>query len=53
MLEPARRSGMDRRAMPISSGWLQAAMLTYLFGFSVLGVLAYLVYQDQPPLLVA
>jgi len=41
---------MDRRAMPISSGWLQAAILTYLFGFSVLGVLAYLVYQDQPPL---
>ena len=37
---------MDRRAMPVSSAWLQAAMLTYLFGFSVLGVLAYLMYHD-------
>ena len=25
-------------------------MLTYLFGFTVLGILAYLVYRDQPPM---
>ena len=25
-------------------------MLTYLFGFTVLGILAYLVYRDQPPI---
>jgi nitric oxide reductase subunit B len=36
--------------MPISSGWFQGAILTYMLGFSVLGILAYLVYQDQPPI---
>lgn len=36
--------------MPISSGWFQGAILTYLIGFTVLGVLAYLVYRDQPPI---
>jgi nitric oxide reductase subunit B len=39
-----------RRPLPISSVWVQAAVLTYLFGFTVLGVLAYLIYRDQPPL---
>ena len=41
---------MLRREMPISSWWLQGALLTYLFGFSILGVLAYLAYQQQPPI---
>jgi nitric oxide reductase subunit B len=36
--------------MPIASGWLQGAIITYLVGFGVLGVLAYLIYQQQPPL---
>jgi nitric oxide reductase subunit B len=36
--------------MPIARGWFQGALLTYLVGFTVLGVLAYLVYRDQPPL---
>jgi nitric oxide reductase subunit B len=35
--------------MPISARWFQGAMLTYLIGFTVRGVLAYLVYRDQPP----
>ena len=39
-----------RHPMPISSGWFQAAILTYMIGFCVLGILAYLVYQDQPPI---
>ena len=39
-----------RRPLPIASGWFQGAILTFLFGFVVLGVLTYLVYQDQPPL---
>ena len=34
---------MARQAMPISSRWFQGAILTYLLGFTVLGVLAYLV----------
>jgi nitric oxide reductase subunit B len=41
---------MAREPMPISSLWFQGAMLTYLFGFTVLGILAYLVYRDQPPI---
>ena len=41
---------MHREPMPISSWWFQGAILTYLVGFTVLGVLAYLVYRDQPPL---
>jgi nitric oxide reductase subunit B len=36
--------------MPISSRWFQGALLTYLIGFTVLGILAYIVYRDQPPL---
>jgi nitric oxide reductase subunit B len=36
--------------MPISSRWFQGAVVTYLIGFTVLGILAYLVYRDQPPL---
>jgi nitric oxide reductase subunit B len=41
---------MAREPMPISSRWFQGAVLTYLIGFTVLGVLAYLVYRDQPPI---
>ena len=41
---------MIRHPLPISTRWFQAAILTYLVGFSVLGVLAYLVYQEQPPI---
>jgi nitric oxide reductase subunit B len=41
---------VTRRPMTISSAWLQGAMLTYVIGFTVLGILAYLVYQQQPPL---
>ncbi len=41
---------MAREPMPISSWWLQGAILTYLVGFSVLGILAYLAYEQQPPI---
>jgi nitric oxide reductase subunit B len=41
---------MPRQLMPISRRWFQGAILTYLIGFTVLIVLAYLVYPDQPPL---
>ena len=37
---------MAQRMMPISSRWFQGAMVTYLIGFTVLGILAYLVYRD-------
>jgi nitric oxide reductase subunit B len=41
---------VTRRAMPISRWWLQGAILTYLFGFTVLGILTYLTYAEQPPI---
>lgn len=41
---------MARTSMPISSRWFQGAVITYLIGFTVLGILAYLVYRDQPPI---
>ena len=41
---------MARQPMTISSRWFQGAVLTYLLGFTVLGILAYLVYRDQPPI---
>jgi hypothetical protein len=34
--------------MPISSLWFQGAVLNYLLDFTVFGLLAYLVYRDQP-----
>ncbi|MBN2580990.1 MAG: nitric-oxide reductase large subunit [Pirellulales bacterium] len=36
--------------MVISRLWLQAALLVFLFGFAVLGYLAYRIYADRPPL---
>lgn len=41
---------MSRRSMTISSWWLQGAILTYLAGFTILGILAYFAYQEQPPI---
>ncbi len=41
---------MERGSMPISSRWAQGAILTYVVGFCILGILAYLVYADQPPI---
>jgi nitric oxide reductase subunit B len=39
----------QRRPMVISPLWLQAVILTFLFGFAVLGYLAIRVYQDHAP----
>lgn len=41
---------MVRRPLPISRGWIQLATLTYIIGFTILGILAYLVYAEQPPI---
>lgn len=38
-----------RRSMVISRLWLQGLILTFLFGFAVLGYLAIRVYQDHAP----
>ncbi|MGE5176626.1 MAG: nitric-oxide reductase large subunit [Hyphomicrobiales bacterium] len=39
----------ERRALIISKGWVQAAILVFLFGFAVLGWLAYRTYVEEPP----
>jgi nitric oxide reductase subunit B len=39
----------DRREFLISRVWLQAALLVFLFGFFVLGLLAYRTYMASPP----
>ena len=39
-----------RRDLIVSKGWLQACLLVVLFGFLVLGILAYKTYQDDPPI---
>jgi len=38
------------RPLIISKAWTQAAVLVFLFGFFVLGLLALRTYQDQPPI---
>ena len=38
-----------RRPFLLSKAWIQAAILVVLFGFFVLGLLAYRTYQAQPP----
>ena len=39
-----------RRPMVISPLWLQGVILTFLFGFTILGYLALRVYQDHAPI---
>ncbi len=41
---------MERRSLPISSAWYQWAILTFIVGFCILGILAYLAYSEQPPI---
>ena len=41
---------MPRRPMPIASAWYQWAILTFVVGFTILGILAYLAYAQQPPI---
>ena len=38
-----------RRTLLVSKGWVQAVALVVLFGFFVLGLLAYRTYQAKPP----
>ena len=39
-----------RRELLVSKGWVQAVALVVLFGFFVLGLLAYRTYQAKPPI---
>jgi nitric oxide reductase subunit B len=40
----------SRRDLIISKWWIQAAILVFLFGFFVLGMLAYKTYTGEPPI---
>jgi nitric oxide reductase subunit B len=40
----------ERRPLLVSRGWVQLVALVLLFGFFVLGLLAYRTYQAQPPI---
>jgi nitric oxide reductase subunit B len=42
--------GSGRRELLVSKGWVQAVVLVILFGFFVLGLLAYRAYSGQPPI---
>ena len=42
-----------RRQLLVSKGWVQAVVLVVLFGFFVLGLLAYRTYQAKPPIAAA
>ena len=49
----SKGSGVEeagRREFLISKGWIQAVVLVVLFGFFVLGLLAYRTYMAQPPI---
>ena len=39
-----------RRPLLVSKWWLQAVVLVFLFGFFVLGLLAYRTYDASPPI---
>jgi len=40
----------EKQGLLISKGWIQAVGLVMLFGFFVLGLLAYWTYTDEPPI---
>ena len=42
--------GSGRRGLLVSRGWVQAVVLTLLFGFLVLGIMGYGTYSGQPPI---
>ena len=42
--------GSGRRGLLVSKGWVQAVALVVVFGFFVLGLLAYRAYSGQPPM---
>ena len=42
--------GAERRQLLVSKGWVQAVALVLLFGFFVMGLLAYRTYDAKPPI---
>lgn len=42
-------NAQPRAKMVVSPVWLQVVFITFLFGFGILGYLAYRIYEDHPP----
>ena len=42
-------SDAPRSPMTVSPFWLQTIVVTFLFGFAILGYLAIKVYEEHPP----
>jgi nitric oxide reductase subunit B len=40
----------QRRQLLISRGWIQAVAIVMIFGFTVMGMLAYQTYTGEPPI---
>ena len=40
----------SNRSLLVSKGWIQAVALVMLFGFFIMGLLAYYTYTDEPPI---
>ncbi len=40
----------EKRQLLISKSWIQAVIIVFLFGFAMLGMLAYRTYTDEPPI---
>ncbi|MGH9392584.1 MAG: hypothetical protein ACRD1E_00300, partial [Terriglobales bacterium] len=44
------QSKAQRRGLLVSSAWIQAGAVVVLFGFFVMGLLAYKTYTAEPPI---
>ncbi|HEY7307494.1 MAG TPA: cbb3-type cytochrome c oxidase subunit I [Bryobacteraceae bacterium] len=49
-LEQGLPDAQGKRALLVSKGWIQAVAVVVLFGFFVLGLLAYRTYSDEAPI---
>jgi nitric oxide reductase subunit B len=47
---PSMTSPPAKRPLTIGRGWVQTAIMVFLFGFFVLGLLAYRTYVGEPPI---
>jgi nitric oxide reductase subunit B len=46
---PATPAQSDRRNLMVGKGWIQAVVLVVIFGFFVMGILAYRTYTASMP----
>ena len=43
-------AAVNRREFQLSRGWIQASLLVFVIGFTILGLMAYRTYEGQPPI---